>query len=907
MAIQNAPEAKTGLTYDGSSQELVKSGTAGPGGTMMYAVTYSSTYQPDKVAFSENLPQKTDAGTYTVWYYVPGVGDKADSDMGHLEVTIAQIPLGVHWTKRILTYNGWPQQPTATLTGKVDNDWVRLRISNQQINAGTYTTEDLILDGGDAGNYFLANDVKGTKFTIQPAPLTITAKPKTITYGEAPANAGVTYDGFKGRDTERNLEGKLKYTYTYEQYGDVGTYKIIPGGLTSDNYDITFEKGTLTVNKKPISINWGEITHTYDGTSWGPSATAEGMVNGDKLTLTVDGEGINAGSSYTATVTEIQGDKAENYKLPDNCTTLFTISKKPLIVTAQDKNVTYGDAAPTYTAAYDGFVTGEDKEVLNGKLVFTCDYAPGMDVSTYDITLKGQSSNNYDIQYVPGKLKVVPRLLQIQWSDTDLVYNGKTQAPKATATNVYGTDVLTLEVTGGQRNAGDNYEARVQSITGEKVRNYTWPQSIATTYHIEPRPVTVSGITAKDKTYDGTTDATLDYTGVVLNGKVEGDDLTVTATGSFDSADVGTGKTVTISALTLGGSARDNYVLAEAGQQTTSTAAVSAQAVTVSGITAQDKPFDGNTEATLNLREAVLEGVVAQDREKLGVTATGTFASANVGTDKTVNIGNLALTGEKAANYVLAESQQEQTTAAITPSDRYLDLTDIRQTLWMDGQPLEGMHDDGDYLYVPEGTGLITTYTMSADGSYPTGMKVYRVNRDSAKEQGVTLEEITAFHDLLLYGGCSIRLTGTKGIRMITGISEATRAGLTGAQGLAGYTLEEYGTVVMRGTGTPTLENSQSHNYAYKKGQADPIFGRTGGRIQFTNVLVGFNLKDCKETLTLRPYIILKDTATGEALTLYGGCVTRSIGYVAKQNANTYQPGTAGYNYVHEIINAVYD
>ena len=110
----------------------------------------------------------------------------------------------------------------------------------------------------------------------------------------------------------------------------------------------------------------------------------------------------------------------------------------------------------------------------------------------------------------------------------------------------------------------------------------------------------------------------------------------------------------------------------------------------------------------------------------------------------------------------------------------------------------------------------------------------------------------------------------------------------------------------MRGVGTPTLENSKSHNFAYKKGKADPIFSRANGMIQYTNVLVGFSLEDCKDTLTLRPYIKLKDMTTGETVTLYGGCVSRSIGYIAKQNENTYKPGTAGYKYIHEIIDAVY-
>ena len=141
---------------------------------------------------------------------------------------------------------------------------------------------------------------------------------------------------------------------------------------------------------------------------------------------------------------------------------------------------------------------------------------------------------------------------------------------------------------------------------------------------------------------------------------------------------------------------------------------------------------------------------------------------------------------------------------------------------------------------------------------------------------------------------------------MITGIGENARTALTGARGLGGYTLEEYGTVVMRGVGTPTLENSKSHNFAYKKGKADPIFSRVNGMIQYTNVLVGFSLDDCKDTLTLRPYIKLKDMTTGEIVTLYGGCVCRSIYQVAKQNENTYKPGTAGYKYIHEIIDAVY-
>lgn len=245
----------------------------------------------------------------------------------------------------------------------------------------------------------------------------------------------------------------------------------------------------------------------------------------------------------------------------------------------------------------------------------------------------------------------------------------------------------------------------------------------------------------------------------------------------------------------------------------------------------------------------------------------------------------------------------------------YLDVTgkpefDGKTTVTVDGKeyPIEEMNGTR-YVNLPETGDLLTIYSFK-DGTptgsctnYPTGMQVFRITR---QEGGAKAEEITEFANLLNYAGCSIRLTGTKGIRMITGIGENARTALTGARGLGGYTLEEYGTVVMRGVGTPTLENSKSHNFAYKKGKADPIFSRANGMIQYTNVLVGFSLEDCKDTLTLRPYIKLKDMTTGETVTLYGGCVSRSIGYIAKQNENTYKPGTAGYKYIHEIIDAVY-
>ena len=207
---------------------------------------------------------------------------------------------------------------------------------------------------------------------------------------------------------------------------------------------------------------------------------------------------------------------------------------------------------------------------------------------------------------------------------------------------------------------------------------------------------------------------------------------------------------------------------------------------------------------------------------------------------------------------------------------------------------------------------LLTKYTYNgtsndAHQNYPTGMQIYSVETD---DQGnTTVAPVAELGNLLRYSGCSIRITGKPGIRMITSLTKEAKAALTKAN-LAGYTLEEYGTVAVWSSDLDnqplTLNTKKSRsNYAYKRGVSDPVFANVGALTQYTNVLVWDSLEDKKydEDIDMRPYIKL--SKGGETVTLYGGTVSRSIGYVAQQNANTFAKGTAGYKYVHEIIDKV--
>jgi hypothetical protein len=182
---------------------------------------------------------------------------------------------------------------------------------------------------------------------------------------------------------------------------------------------------------------------------------------------------------------------------------------------------------------------------------------------------------------------------------------------------------------------------------------------------ITPLAITVGGVTANDKVYDGTNSATLSGTPTPV-GVLAGDTVTVAGTpvATFDDANVGTNKPVTVTGYTFGGASASNYsVVQPAGL----TADINPAALTVTGITASNKIYDGDTTATLDTSNATLVGVLPGEVVSLDVSgATGAFDNKNVGNNKTVTVSGLALSGADAGNYAITPPT---TPANITPRD----------------------------------------------------------------------------------------------------------------------------------------------------------------------------------------------------------------------------------------------
>src|SRR5690606_18417211 len=111
---------------------------------------------------------------------------------------------------------------------------------------------------------------------------------------------------------------------------------------------------------------------------------------------------------------------------------------------------------------------------------------------------------------------------------------------------------------------------------------------------------------------------------------------------------------LTLGGLTLadGSGLASNYKLAESGHTLKITPA---EISAITGITAEDKTYDGTTDVTLNTDDAEFEGMIAGDDLEVA-TATGAFEDKDAGSNKTVNITGLTLGGEDAGNYTLADT-----------------------------------------------------------------------------------------------------------------------------------------------------------------------------------------------------------------------------------------------------------
>jgi formylglycine-generating enzyme required for sulfatase activity len=262
-----------------------------------------------------------------------------------------------------------------------------------------------------------------------------------------------------------------------------------------------------------------------------------------------------------------------------------------------------------------------------------------------------------------------------------------------------------------------------------------------------------SGLTVQSKVYDGTTTATVTGT-AVLSGVENGDVVTViVGTVSFNDKNVGTDKAITFTGWSLTGADAGNYMLS--AQHEDITGEITAKVVTITGLTVEDKPYDGTTEATVS-GTAVISGLISGDT----VTATGgtaEFADKNIGTGKTVTFSGWSLTGTDADNYSLSEqpttvkagiTAKSVTITGLTVANKEYDGT---TTATVSGTAVVSGTIDGDTVTVSAGTiafanknvGTGKTITLSGWSLTGTDAGNYSLSAQSNATANITAKPVT--------------------------------------------------------------------------------------------------------------------------------------------------------------------
>ncbi|MBE7374441.1 MBG domain-containing protein, partial [Pseudomonas lopnurensis] len=346
---------------------------------------------------------------------------------------------------------------------------------------------------------------------------------------------GVSYSGFVNGEDASVLGGGLSYGGSAQGAVDVGSYGIAAGGLTADNYVITYVGGTLVVDPKAITVTANGSSSTYgDSDLANPGLSATGLVNGetvDVLSGLANSFALDHTSGAGTYVLTVDGTLTNgNYVVTQTSDGTWVVGKAALTVTINDAGKTYDGLAWSggNGVSYQGFVNSEDASVLGGGLSYGGNAQGSVDVGSYSIAADGLTADNYSITYVDGTLVVDPKQITVSANGGSSTYgdSGLTN-PGLSATGLVNgetVDVLTglannfsLDHTSG---AG-SYELSVEGTLTNG--NYVVTQTSDGTWVVDPKAITVTA-NGGSSTYG---DTGLSNPGLSADGLVNGETVEV--------------------------------------------------------------------------------------------------------------------------------------------------------------------------------------------------------------------------------------------------------------------------------------------------------------------------------------------------------------------------------------------
>ncbi len=833
----SAPELGLTKEYDGTVSASV---------TDDKASTLSGVEENDEVTISAAATydnKNTGTGkTITVVYTLSGddaINYTAPQDytINTGEITAKQLTISVPELGLTKVYDGTVSASVtddkgSTLSGVEENDDVTISAAAtyDDKDAGTAKTITVVytLSGDDAFNYTAPQDYTDDTGTITAKQLTISVPELGLTkVYDGTVSASVTDDKASTLSgIEENDDVTISATATYDDK-DAGTGKTITvvytlSGDDAINYtapqDYTINMGEITAKQLTISVPELGLTKVYDGTvsasvTDDKASTLSGVEENDEVTVsataTYDDKDAGTGKTITVVYT-LSGDDAINYTAPQDYTDdTGTITAKQLTISVPELGLT-----KVYDGTVSALVTDDKGSTLSG--VEENDEVTVSATATYDdkdagtgktitvvYTLSGDDAFNYTApqDYTDDTGTITAKQLTISAPELGLtkVYDGTVSASvtddkASTLSGVEENDDVTISATAtyDDKDAGTGKTITVvYTLSGDDAINYTAPQDYTiNTGEITAKQLTISvpelGLT---KVYDGTVSASVtDDKGSTLSGVEENDEVTVSATATYDDKDAGTGKTITV-VYTLSGDDAINYTVPE--DYTIHTGTITAKQLTISapevGLT---KVYDGTVSALVtDDKGSTLSGV--EENDEVTISATATYDDKDAGTGKTITVV-YTLSGDDAINYTAPEDYTIHT-GTITAKQLTISAPELGLTKVYDGtvsalvtddkaSTLSGVEENDEvtvsatatYDDKDAGTGKTITvvYTLSGDDAFNyTAPQDYTINTGeiTAKQLTISAPELglTKVYD----GTVSASVTDDKG-STLSGVEE---------------------------------------------------------------------------------------------------------------------------------------
>lgn len=556
-------------------------------------------------------------------------------------------------------------------------------------STGRYIRVNMIFNSTNSGTHITDFRVYGSK-TLTISGVTVSSKEYDGNTNAVLIKSSATLVGIASGDNVTLVSTGATGTFANKNVGP-GKAVTISGftlsGTDANKYSLTQPSATADITAKVLTIggSFAISGKVYDGTSLANisanSLTLITKIGTDVVSLNpvavFASKVIGTGLTVSLTGSSLTGSDGANY-------TLSLAGAPTAIANITSKVLTIGGTFTVSNKNYDGTasavillnsltipdkVTGDNVNI-NAVAVFN-DMSIGTSkpVSLTGSSISGSDASNYTLSLTGAPLTTAnisfSGLTVTGITANNKVYDGTTTAvlntSGASLVGVLGSDVVTLVKTSATGNFADKNRGSGKIVTisginlsGPDAGKYSLTQPVSTA-NITSAQLTITGIVANNKVYDETTSVGLNTASAILVGVFGGDNVTLIssgATGTVTDKNTGNDKPVSISGVTLGGTDAGNYTLT----QPISTASITPVVLTISGVTASNKVYDGTTAAVINTVSASLSGVLTGDVVFIASSATeGTFADKNAGTGKSVSTSGFTISGTGVVNYTLTQ------------------------------------------------------------------------------------------------------------------------------------------------------------------------------------------------------------------------------------------------------------